>query len=343
MFLLNKSGVRPPGAAPPPSTAAASPLVGNSASVSVSLGKHSLRQEDLHTPESKRRLSVAHGTSASPTSIADPASVPTISQTPITVGTPATHPVSTPANNASKRPSTDSPAGAQLPPNKVQIGMAGPIPTRDEAQEEAIAKRRAREHAEELAREEARKDPLGYMTNAMFKALGKGKSEGSATATLPQPVIQGLADQVQRVEISETTESGLATLKGPIGEKPAVGQKGQLPSPPWSGTITPRQLRETFANTTDIEFALTSIYPVTNGPSTTGDLNGFSITDMVGDGENETEQLADAELNDFDYLSPLGEEIGWDDAYSWTKNLQISWNGDITNIVEPSNNLGVAA
>jgi hypothetical protein len=343
-LVISKSGIRlppPPLSQPPqqqPPATAASPLVSNPVGVPVN-GKHSLRQEDLHIPESRRRHSGAPGPSASPASIIDPASVPPLSQTPITVGTPAAHPGSTPAN-ASKRPSTDSPAGAQLPPNKVQIGVAGPIPTRDEAQDEAIAMRRAKEREEELAREEARKDPLEYAKNAMYKAVGKERSEGSGVATLPQPVMRGLADQVQRVDISEATASGGAIPSGANREK---GQKGQLPSPPWSGTITPRQLRETFANTTDIEFALRPVYPFTNGSSNTDDLNGLSIADIVVDGEDGTEQQVNAESNDFDYLSPLGGEFGWDDAYSWTKNLQIPWNGDISNIIEQSNNLGVVA
>ena len=115
---LSKQNIRT--TQPPLPVNAASPLINNPAGVSISLGKHGLRQEDLHIPESKRKKSLA-GTSASPASTVDPASVPAISQTPITTGTPTSHPMSTPAP-ASKRPSTSSPIGGQLPPSKVQIG-----------------------------------------------------------------------------------------------------------------------------------------------------------------------------------------------------------------------------
>jgi len=315
---------------PPPPANAASPLVNNPAGVSISLGKHGLRPEDLHIPESKRKKSLA-GTSASPASTADPASVPAISQTPITMGTPTSHPMSTPTT-ASKRPSTGSPVAGQLPPSKVQIGANGPIPARDRAQDEAVAKRLAKEEAEELERQEARKDPLEFVKAAMYKAVGKKQSEQTGVAALPQPVWQGLADQVRSVGISNST-----TSEAQAEDQPTSGQRVQLPSPPWSGTITPRQLAETFVNITDIEFARKSFYPVRNY---TDDLDEFSMKDMSVNGDDE--RVTD-ELSDLGFLTPLVGESGRDDAYSWTKNLQIPWNGDIKNILEQTNNLGVVA
>lgn len=317
---------------PPPPANAASPLMNNPAGVSISLGKHGLRQEDLHIPESKRKKSLA-GTSASPASTADPASVPPISQTPITMGTPTSHPNSTPAA-AGKRPSTSSPVAGQLPPSKVQIGPNGPIPARDRTQDEALVKRLAKEQAEELERQEARKDPLGYVTAAMYKAVGKKQSEQTGVAVLPQPVMQGLADQVRNVGISDSS-----TSEAQPEDQPTSGQRAQLPSPPWSGTITSRQLAETFVNITDIEFAHKSFYPVRNY---TDDLNEFSTVDVSVNDNEEMEKHVTDELSDFGFLSPLIGESGCDDAYSWTKNLQIPWNGDIKNILE-TNSLGVVA
>jgi hypothetical protein len=89
----------------------------------------------------------------------------------------------------------------QLPPNKSQIGVVGPILTRDGAQDEAIEKRRANERVEELAREEAGRSPLGYATNAMYKAVRrKGREPPSLTspevAAIPQiPVGAGVHSQ----------------------------------------------------------------------------------------------------------------------------------------------------
>lgn len=315
--------------APPPANAA-SPLVNNPAGVSIILGKHGLRQEDLHIPESKRKKSLA-GTSASPASTVDPASVPAISQTPITMGTPTSYPNSTPAA-AGKQPSTVSPVGGQLPPSKVQIGANGQFPARDRAQDEAVAKRLAKEQAEELERQEARKYPLEYVKAAMYKTVGKKQSEQTGVAALPQPIMQGLADQVRNVGISDSTMSEVQAE-----DQPTSGQRVQLPSPPWSGTITPRQLAETFMNITDIEFARKSFYPVRNYAD---DMDEFSMTDMLAD-DDETEKHVTDELSDLGFLSPLIGESGCDDAYSWTKNLPIPWNGDIKNILEPTNNLGV--
>lgn len=334
--MVTKSGVRP---APPPVNAA-SPLLNNPGGVPISLGKHGLRQEDLHIPDSKRRRSGVAGMSTSPTSTADPASVPAISQTPITAGTPTTYPMSTPAAPV-KRPSTGSPVPGQLPPNKVQVGVNGPIQTRDKAVDEAVAKRLAKEEAEELEKQEARKNPLEYATNAMYKVMGRKNSDQTGVAASPRLVIQGLADKVRNVGISESTTNETPSLNGVTRERSTTGQKAQLPSPPWSGTITPRQLAETFANTTDIEFALKSLYPVKE--EDTDELNVFSMIDMSANSHEDTEKFVSQELSDLDCLSPLVGESGWDDAYSWTKNLQIPWNGDINTIFEPSNNLGVVA
>jgi hypothetical protein len=308
---------------PPLPSNASSPLVNNPAGIPISLGKHGLRQEDLHIPESKRKRSLA-GTSASPASTADPASVPAISQTPITMGTPTSHPMSTPSA-VGKRPSTGSPISAQLPPNKVHIGANGPIPVRERAQDDALEKRLAKEHAEELERQEARKDPLEYVKTAMYKAVGKKQSEQTGVTALPQPVMQGLADQVRSVGISDSM-----TSEAEAEDQPTSGQRVQLPSPPWSGTITPRQLAETFVNITDIDFARKSFYPVRYADY----LNDFSMT--LANGDDETGKYDTDELSDSGFLSPLVGELGWDDAYSWTKNLPIPWNGDI-------NNFGVVA
>jgi hypothetical protein len=336
MQIINKSGVRP---APPPINAT-SPLLNNPAGVPISLGKHSLRQEDLHIPDSKRRRSGVAGMSASPTSTADPASVPAISQTPITAGTPTTHPMSTPVVPV-KRPSTGSPVTGQLPPNKVQVGVNGSLQTRDKAVDEAVAKRLAKEEAEELEKQEARKNPLEYAKNAVYKVVGRKNSDQSGVAALPQPVMQGLADKIRNVGISESTTSETPAPNGITRERSSTGQKAQLPSPPWSGTITPRQLAETFANTTDIEFALKSLYPVKE--ENTDELDGFSMMDTSVNSDEDTEKLAGQELSDLDFLSPLVGESGWDDAYSWTKNLPIPWNGDINTIFEQPTNLGVVA
>ena len=331
---LNRTNVRPP-----PPVNAASPLVNNPAGLSISLGKHGIRQEDLHIPESKRRRSTAPGMSASPASTADPASVPPITQTPQTMGTPIQYPMSTPSTGpaGNKRPSTGSPSAGSLPPNKMQIGPGG-VPSRERAVDEAIAKRLVKERAQELEREEARKDPLEYVKNVMYKAVGTKKSDQPGIATLSARMVVGLADQVRR---SESSTSGTPSPKG-TAAKSIPGQKAQLPSPPWSGTITPRQLQETFANTTDIEFALKSMIPVKQEAD---EVNGFSMTDMLVNGDEEAEENhVKDELSDLDVLSPLVGESGWDDAYSWTKNLRIPWNGNITDILEQQvNNLGIVA
>jgi hypothetical protein len=331
MAQVNKTGIRPP---LQPVTAA-SPLVNNPAGVPLALGKNVFRQEDLHIPDSKRRRSTVPATSASPGSSADPASVAPVSQTPITVETPLSHPASTTPSAVSKRASNTSPTGGQVPPAKVQIGPNGPVPVRDRAQEEAVAKRLAKERAEELERQEARKDPLEYAKSKMYKAMGKTKSEQSGIIALPQPpMVQALGDKIRQMEVQPSATNGAASPHAIISEKSAQGQKAQLPSPPWSGTITPRQLAETFANTTDIDFALNSIYPLNDvAPSS-------DMIDLTVSGDEHTGEHVE-ELSGMDVLSPLVGESGLDDAYSWTRNLPIPWNGDINSILEPSNNLGV--
>jgi hypothetical protein len=152
--------------------------------------------------------------------------------------------------------------------------------------------------------------------------------------------MQGLADKVRNAEISDSTTAGPTSShqNGVAREKSTTGQKAQLPSPPWSGTIAPRQLAETFANTTDIEFALKSMYTIKD--DSIDGINGFSTTDSS---VYDTENLVTEEFNEFDFLSPLAWVSGRDDAYSWTKHFQIPWNGDINSIVEQSDNFGVAA
>jgi len=324
---------------------ATSPLVNNPAGVAISLGKHGIRPEDLHIPESKRRRSNATGQSQSPASTVDPASVPPVVQTPVTMGTPSTYPSSTPA--MSKRPSTDSPANSTLPPSKVQVGATGAVPARDRAQEEAAAKRLAKEKAEDQEREEARKDPQQYAINVLFKAMGGKKSYQPGTTAFATPPVVGLADRVRKENMS-TDSNVKTTVSTPTSnprantDKTSPGQKAQLPSPPWSGTITPRQLVDTFGNTTDIDFALNIIYPFDDLHSSADDLGGFSMEDMLVN--DEEEKMVTDELGDLDFLSPLGGDSVWDDAYSWTKNLQIPWNGDIGSLMDPFNSgVGIAA
>lgn len=341
MNYLKAHGVKPP---VPPVTNVGSPLINNPAGVSIGLGKHPLRQEDLHIPESKKRRSVATGASQSPATTADPATVPSLTQTPAPIGTPNSYPNSTPAPG--KRPSTGSPAGSQMPPNKVQVGPTGPVPARDRVQDEALAKRRMKEQAEELERQEARKNPLEFAESAIYKAVVGSKKPEQAAAVTSQPAYmgKGLADQVKKVDVDAVSKAtnGPATPSTLTREKSTLGQqKVQLPSPPWSGTMTPRQLSETFANTTDIEFVLKATFPNADSNNGSEDLNGFSSSNVV-ENDQETEKLASEDFSDFDFLSPLVGDSGWgEDAYSWTKNVPISWNGDMTNSIEQSNNVGV--
>ena len=343
MNYLKAHGVRPPA---PPLVNVGSPLVNNPANVSIGLGKHTLRQEDLHIPESKKRRSVATGASQSPAATADPATVPSLTQTPAPIGTPNSYANSTPAPG--KRPSTGSPAGSQMPPNKVQVGPTGPVPARDRLQDEALAKRRMKEQAEESERQEARKNPLEFAESAIYKAVvGSKKPEQTASVTSqPTYVGRGLADQVKKADMVDALSkatNGPATPSTLTREKSTLGQKAQLPSPPWSGTMTPRQLSETFANTTDIEFALKATFQNADSNNVSEDLNGFSSSNIV-ENDQETEKLVGDDLSDFDFLSPLVGDSGWgEDAYSWTTNMQVSWNGDMTNIIEQSNNVGVLA
>jgi len=325
------AGARPVNVVPQPN--AASPLVNNPAGVAISLGKHGLRQEDLHIPESKRRRSTIVGASQSPASTTDPASVGPISQTPAAMATPTSYPPATPVASGNKRPSTNSPATSQLPANKIQINALGAAPPRDRAQEEAVARRQAKEQAEALERQESRKNPLEYVKNAIFRTVGGKKSDETVTSAQPQVVIQGLADKLKKTDIAGSPASEIGQSSDASKGKTPEVLKGQLPSPPWSGTITPRQLAETFANTTDIDFALASTYPILK---TEEDGTNFFSNDEDFKIENE-------EPSDLDFFTPFDGDLGWDDAYSWTKGLQIPWNGDISNIIESSNNMGVVA
>jgi hypothetical protein len=344
VLSLMKSGGRP--AMP---LNAASPLLNNPAGVPINLGKRDLRQEDLHIPESRRRRSgVGTGASASPSSISDPATAPQITQTPLSMATPSAYPLSTPATG-NKRTSTGSPTGAQMPPTKVQVGATVPAVSRDRTLDEAIAKRQAKEKADELERQEQRKNPLEYVKNAVYKAVAGKKSDQTGAANPPAPVVQGLADKVRRAETGAAANATSApTTPGAIirsmGERTSPTQRAQLPSPPWSGTMTPRQLAETFANTTDIQFALDNMYSVKRAPSNGDDLSGFSMNDMlVSSDEQASDEQELEELTDMGFLSPLAGDAGWDEAYAWTKDLQIPWNGDINTIIEQSTNLGVVA
>jgi hypothetical protein len=321
------------------SSTAPPPLVNNPAGIPIiAPGKHGFNKDELHIPESKRRRSTAPGASSSPSSNVDPGTVPPTTQTPITMGTPSSYPVATPA----KRPSTDSPAP---PPAKMQVGLgpSGPVPQRDRAQEEAIARRQAKEKSEELEREEARKNPLEYAKNQMYKAMGV-KEPGKRTEA-PAPKLLGLADQIkQKGEAAKETKS---TTNGTAKdtEKTPTGQKVQLPSPPWSGTITPRQLAETFSQVTDFEFGLT-MTPLQHDPFSTED----SMEDLFADSEvqesadkpEQTERSTE-EQNDWGGLSPLGGDFGSDEVYSWTRGFTIPWNGDMNTIFEQTNTLGVVA
>ena len=342
MALIQKLGPtrNPQNQAPPVNTP--SPMVPNPAGIPISLGKHQLKQEDLRIPESKRRRSTAAGGSASPASATDPASVPPMSQTPVTMGTPTSYPMSTPV--VSKRPSTDSPAG-QVPPPKMQITSSGPVTQRDKAQDEALARRQAKEKAEQREREESRKNPLEYAVAMMNKAMGVQKPDNKSTTTeLPPPKMQGLADKVRKSEAaSEALKAGseMPTPNGVKAMKNSPGQKAQLPSPPWSGTLTPRQLSETFANTVDIEFSLTRSYGREQRSNTED-----PTVDLFGDSEQKEEAVVSEEINDdsgLDFLLPLDGELGFDEAYSWTRGLHIPFNGDMSNIFEQANQLGVVA
>jgi len=265
------------------------------------------------------------------------------------MATPSSYPMSTPATG-NKRTSTGSPTGAQMPPSKVQLGASGPTVSRDRAQDEAIAKRQAEEKAKELERQEQRKNPLEYAKNVVYKAVAGKRSDHAGVTDLPAPMVQGLADKVRKLEPSGTVSnntSGAATpgaILRSVGENTSPAVKAQLPSPPWSGKITPRQLAETFAHTTDIQFALNTRYSVSNIPSNQNDIIGFSMSDMlVSSDEQASDEPELEELSDMGFLSPLPGDAGWDEAYSWTKDIQIPWNGDISNIIEQSTNLGVAA
>ena len=106
--------------------------------------------------------------------------------------------------------------------------------------------------------------------------------------------------------------------------------------------MTPRQLAETFANTTDLQFALNSLYSLDSHSSVQDGLQSDLTADMLADSGEADGQNVD-ESGDLDFLSPLAEDLGWDGSYAWTKNLQIPWNGDISSIVEQTSNVGVIA
>jgi hypothetical protein len=331
--IMQKHGMRPPAQMQTP-ISAASPIVNNPAGVPIVLGKHNLRQEDLHIPDSKRRKSM-NATSASPAPPTDPASVPPVSQTPMAIDThtPVQIASTTPSGTA-KRPSTGSPTATQ-PPSKVQIGPNGAVPVRDKAHDEAIQKRLVRARAEEAERQEERKDPLEYVKKQMFKAAGNVKTEQSGQSSLLPLPMQGLSDR-------KAGTNGVSP-NGTTADKGATNGKGQLPSPPWSGTMTARQLAETFANTTDINFALKSSFLSHDEPSDVDSFGGLLMNDMLSM-DDEEPQVVTAELGGLDMLSPFVGDGGWDDgAYSWTRNLSIPWNGDISNVLEQSSDLGVVA
>lgn len=179
----------------------------------------------------------------------------------------------------------------------------------------------------------------------MNKAMGVQKLDNKLTTTeLPPPKLQGLADKVRKSEAASEASKAASEMPTPNGVKAmknSPGQKAQLPSPPWSGTITPRQLSETFANAIDIEFSLTRTYgheQVSNSED--------SMADLFGDAEQKEEAVVSEEINDdsgLDFLLPLDGELGFDEAYSWTRGLHIPFNGDMSNIFEQANQLGVVA
>ena len=321
MSVLAKGSARPSQAP----INAASPMGSNPAGIPITFSsKHALRQEDLRLPETKRRFSAGPGTSSSPTSTADPATVPSLAQTPVTMATPVPVSVYPSQTTGTKRPSTGSPVNAQ--PNKMQISASGPIPVRDRtqgdpAQDEAVAKRLAREQAEEQARQEARKDPLQYVKNAARKAFPPQTDGENGVPARPQPVYQGISDRVKKDDNRTGTSSTTAAGTSPSTGAPQGG-KGQLPSPPCSGTMASRTLAEAFQNTTDIEFSLKSLYsyePVMEG------FTGLSGSTVV-DGEEEDKRVKE-ELEEIGFLSPLGGDLEFNDPYAWASGLRFSWSG----------------
>ena len=321
MNVLAKGSARP---SQQPPVNAASPMPSNPAGIPITFAnKHNLRQEDLRLPEAKRRFSAGPGASSSPASTADPATVPSLAQTPLTMATPVPMSAYPSQSTATKRPSTGSPVNTQ--PNKMQISASGPIPVRDRgqgdrAQDEAVAKRLAREQAEEQARQEARKDPLQYAKNAAWKAFPPETDGKNNVSARPQPVYQGISDQLKtddnRTGTSPTTATRTSSSKGT-----PQGGKGQLPSPPCSGTMASRTLAEAFQNTTDIEFSLKSLYsyePVMEG--FTG-LSGSTVVD------GEEEKRVKEESEEIGFLSPLGGDLEFNDPYAWASGLRFSWSG----------------
>jgi hypothetical protein len=279
------------------------PMVNNPAGIPITLGKHGFNKDDLHIPESKRRRSTAPGASSSPTSTVDPGTGPPTTQTPLTMGTPSSYPVATP----SKRPLTDSPAS-----NKVQ---SGPAQQRDRAQEEALARRKAKERAEEQEREEVKKNSLKYAQTQMYRAFAvKPPAERSPPSATK---VMGVAEQRKVREEKVVKEES--------------SQK-QLPSPPSSVKITPRQLAETFSQVVDVPWGLT-VQP---------ELDDW-MKDLFGE-TTDTKEIKEEEIIPEDSaLSPLGGDSGSDEAYSWTRGVNVPWNGDMNSFFEQTNNLGVAA
>jgi hypothetical protein len=174
----------------------------------------------------------------------------------------------------------------------------------------------------------------------MYKAMGVKRSQNPGSSDLPPPKLIPLADQVQNMAATDSASKATGSVNGRANdEKNLAPQKAQLPSPPWSGTMTPRQLAETFANTTDLQFALNSSYSLGGLGSVPEDFSGGLMGEMLAESGETEEQISD-EFGGLDFLSPLAGDLGWDESYSWTKDLQIPWNGDISSIVE-TNSVGV--
>jgi hypothetical protein len=207
----------------------------------------------------------------------------------------------------------------------MQISASGPIPARDRAQDEAVAKRLARAQADEQARHEAKKDPLQYVKNAAMKMIPADTVEKNGAPARPQPVYQGLADQVKKDDNKTGTSPPTAANRASVSRAtPQNGVKGQLPSPPWSGTMATRTLAEAFQNTTDIDFSLKSLYSHEPAVESFTGLSGSTVVD----GEEE-DKLVQEELDVMGFLSPLGEDLEFNDPYAWASDLKFSWSGDL--------------
>jgi hypothetical protein len=211
----------------------------------------------------------------------------------------------------------------------MQITASGSIPVRDRAQDEAVAKRLAREQTEEQARQEARKAPLQYAKNAAMKAIPQETVEKSSVPARPQPIYQGLSDQGQRDEnkTGTTSSTTAAEVRNSTSKNtPQGGAKGQLPSPPWSGTMTTRTLAEAFQNTTDIDFSLRSLYshePIVE------EFTALSGTTVVNGEDEEEDKTVKDEWDEIMLLSPVGGDLEFNDPYAWANDLRFSWSGDL--------------